>query len=80
MPKILCSTGTFTKKIAVEMPTIANLKFAASLGDGSLNPRDGQNLVAGGSTFANIGSGPVNQPNYSTITPVTNSINVGGGR
>lgn len=79
MPKIICASAAFTKKIAVEVPTIANLQFATFLGDGSLSPRDGQNLVAGGSTFTNIGSGPVNQPSYATITPVTGSLSTGMG-
>lgn len=78
MSDILCSTGDFSgKKIAIEMPPIAGLQFASFFGNGTFGATDGQNLVSGGTTFANVGSGPAVHSNYITTSATTGSLNLG---
>jgi len=83
MPKELVTGGNFAlKRIGIEGPPIANTKFATFFGDGTLNTKDSTNLVAGsagGTTFSNVGSGPVLAPAYGTFTPATNGMSTGMG-
>lgn len=77
MSKQQSSTAVFTNIIGIEEPAITGLRFETFFGDGTLNSSDGTNLVPGGTTFANIGTGPVMSPNFGAVTPVTASLDTG---
>lgn len=68
----LASPANFAgNSLMTEFPIIANLGWAAFVGDGSLNAQDNVNL-AGTGALANVGSGPVLNPNFGRFTAGTN--------
>lgn len=77
MAEFQTTASSFLKSIGTVIAPISGLQFAAFFGDGTVNPRDNTNLVPGGSTFANIGSGPDLSPTFGDFTNVTKCLDTG---